>query len=203
MSLSTSLETAGNRSNHIPGAIELQSLQSVAQKSHALVLERNNILQKIRELPGYQKFLLSKPISELSLAAKMGPVAIFNISEYGCDALVLMPGLRDEVIHVPLSGFTIHEAQALVELLVSVVGTPGRSDRLKISREGVLNALKITTPDFTHNLDPRQTLNSSLSLSHQPMDRVISQELRKKSNVLSSMPREKFLFSGWIKIWPQ
>ncbi|KAJ7127988.1 CHAT domain-containing protein [Mycena epipterygia] len=168
VSLSTTLETAGTQSNDVVAAIDSQSLQSIAQKSHALVLERNDILQQIRELPGFQRFLLSKPISELSLAANIGPVAILNISEYGCDALVLMPGLGDEVIHVPLSDFTIHQAQALAKLLASIVGTPGRSDRLAGSREGdmtpddifshilselwfkivrpVLNALAITTP---------------------------------------------------------
>ncbi|KAJ7090662.1 CHAT domain-containing protein [Mycena epipterygia] len=168
VSVSTSLETVGTQSNDVAGAIDPQSLQSIAQKSHALVLQRNHILQKIRELPGFQRFLLPKTISELSLAANMGPVAILNISEYECDALVLMPGHSDEVIHVPLSAFTIYEAEALAKLLASIVGTPGRSDRLTGSREGdmtpddifslilselwfkivlpVLNALAITTP---------------------------------------------------------
>ncbi|KAJ7872252.1 CHAT domain-containing protein [Mycena leptocephala] len=137
VSLSTSLETAGTRSNAVADAIKPQlSLQSMAQQSHALVLERNHILQQIRELPGSERFLLSKPISELSLAAKMGPVAMVNISEYGCDALILLPDLEDEVIHVPLSNFTIDEAQALAILLASVVGTTGHSDKLNGSREG-------------------------------------------------------------------
>ncbi|KAJ7115480.1 CHAT domain-containing protein, partial [Mycena epipterygia] len=136
VSLSTSLEMAGNRSNSVADAIEPQSLQSIAKKSHALVLQRNDILQQIRELPGFQRFLLPKMISELSLAAKMGPVAVLNISAYGCDALVLMPGLGDKVIHVPLSDFSMHEAQALAKLLASIVGTPGHSDRATMSREG-------------------------------------------------------------------
>ncbi|KAJ7127980.1 CHAT domain-containing protein, partial [Mycena epipterygia] len=143
VSLSTSLETVGTWSNIVAGAIKPQSLQSIAQKAHALVLERNHILQQIRELPGFQRFLLSKPISELLVAANMGPVAILNISEYGCDALLLMPHLEDEVIHVPLSDFTIHEAESLAALLASIVGTSGRSDRLTMSREGDM------TPDDT------------------------------------------------------
>ncbi|KAJ7115484.1 TPR-like protein, partial [Mycena epipterygia] len=171
VTLSSSLETAGTRSNDVVDAIEPQSLQSIAKKSHALVLERNDILQQIRELPGFQRFLLSKPISELLLAANMGPVAILNISAYGCDALVLMPGLADEVIHVPLTDFTIHDATALAKLLASIMGTPEHSDRLAGSREGdmtpsdifphilselwvkivhpVLNALAITVSYFT------------------------------------------------------
>ncbi|KAJ7849501.1 CHAT domain-containing protein [Mycena olivaceomarginata] len=168
ISLSTSLETAGTRSNAVADTITPQSLQSIAQQSHVLALERNHILQQIRELPGFERFLLSKPISELSLAANRGPVAILNISAYGCDALILMPGLVDEVLHIPLSDFTIHEAQALASLLASIVGTTRRNDRLNAYREGdmapdgvfshilsqlwlkivcpVLNALGITTP---------------------------------------------------------
>ncbi|KAJ7810356.1 CHAT domain-containing protein [Mycena olivaceomarginata] len=160
ISLSTSLETAGTRSNAVADTITPQSLQSIAQQSHVLALERNHILQQIRELPGFERFLLSKPISELSLAANRGPVAILNISAYGCDALILMPGLVDEVLHIPLSDFTIHEAQALASLLASIVGTTRRNDRYGPRRSlshilsqlwlkivcPVLNALGITTP---------------------------------------------------------
>jgi hypothetical protein len=136
VSLSTLLETAGTRSNAVADGIKPQSLESIAQRSHSHALRRNGVLQQIRELSGFERFLSSKPISELSQAAKMGPVAILNISTYGCDALILMPGLADEVIHVPLSDFTIHEAQALAKFLASIVGTPGRNDRLHGSIEG-------------------------------------------------------------------
>ncbi|KAJ7449100.1 TPR-like protein [Mycena galericulata] len=168
VSLSKLLETAGTRSNAVADGIKPQSLESSAEQSHDLAVKRNRVLQQIRALPGFERFLLSKPISELSQAAKMGPVAIVNISEYGCDALILLLDLAEEVIHVPLSNFTIHEAQAMAESLASIVGTSGRSDRLLGSREGdmapdeifsiilsglwlkivhpVLDALAITTP---------------------------------------------------------
>ncbi|KAJ7277246.1 CHAT domain-containing protein [Mycena rebaudengoi] len=135
LSLSASLETAGTRSNGITDDIKPQSLDSTTQQSHDLALKRNEVLQKIRELPGFERFLLSKPISELLPAAKMGPVAILNISADGCDALILMPDLA-EVIHVPLSDFSIHEAQAFAKVLASIVGNPGRSDRLFGFQEG-------------------------------------------------------------------
>jgi hypothetical protein len=174
VSLSTSLETAGTQSHAAADDTKPLSLQSSAKQSHAHALERNHVLQQIRELPGFERFLLPKPISELSLAAKMGPVAIVNVSEYGCDALILLLGLADEVIHVPLSDFTIHEAQALAKSLASIVGTTGRNDRLHGSREGemapedtfshilselwfkivhpVLNALAITVSYFNQHI---------------------------------------------------
>ncbi|KAJ7851773.1 CHAT domain-containing protein [Mycena leptocephala] len=140
VSLSTLLETAGTRNNAVADGIkpQSQSLEPIAQRSHSHALRRNGVLQQIRELSGFEKFLLSKPISELSQAAKMGPVAILNISAYGCDALILMPGLADEVIHILLSDFTIHEAKALTNSLASIVGTPGRNDRLHGSIEGAM-----------------------------------------------------------------
>ncbi|KAJ7896478.1 hypothetical protein B0H13DRAFT_1885187 [Mycena leptocephala] len=137
VSLSTSLETVGTRSNAVADGIEPPSLQLIAQKSHAFALDRDHLLQQIR-------------------------------GEYGCDALIVLPGLADEVIHVPFPDFTIHNAQALAKILASIVGNPGRNDRLHGSREGdmapddiisyilselwvkivhlVLNALAITTP---------------------------------------------------------
>jgi hypothetical protein len=136
VSLSTSLETAGTRSNSVADTLKPESLDSIAKQSNAFVLERNQVLQQIRELPGFERFLLSKPFSELLPAAKMGPVAILNIGTYGCDALILMPGLTTEVIHVPLSDFTLLEAQALAKSLASIVGAPGRSDRLFGFQEG-------------------------------------------------------------------
>ncbi|KAJ7208337.1 CHAT domain-containing protein [Mycena pura] len=167
VSLSTTLETAGTRSNSVTDNTKPQSLQTIANQSHDLALQRNRVLQQIRELSGFERFLLSKPISELVPAAKKGPVAIINISEYGSDALILLPGLADEVIHVPLY-FTIREAETLTQSLARIVGTTGRNDRLQGSREGemapkdtfshilselwfkivqpVLNALAIMTP---------------------------------------------------------
>ncbi|KAJ7132576.1 TPR-like protein [Mycena epipterygia] len=167
ISLSTALGTVGTRSSTTE-ATQSQSLQTIAQKSHTIALERDQVLVQIRMLPGFERFLLSKPFSELSLAAKRGPVALLNISQYGCDALILMPGLTDEALHVPLPDFTLREAQILAKSLASIVGGPARSDRLHGSREGymapddifphilsklwlkivqpVLNGLVITTP---------------------------------------------------------
>ncbi|KAJ7213420.1 TPR-like protein [Mycena pura] len=130
VSLSILLETAGTWSNPVDNAIKPQPLESIANQAHAFSLKRINILKKIRELPGFERFLFPKPISELSLAAKKGPVAIVNVSDHGCDALILVPGHADEVIHVPLTDFTIHKAQALATALASIVGTTGRSARL-------------------------------------------------------------------------
>ncbi|KAJ6613201.1 CHAT domain-containing protein [Mycena sp. CBHHK59/15] len=113
-----------------------QSLQSIAQESHTFADERNQLLKQIRELPGFERFLLPKGISELLLAATVGPVVLLNVSEYGCDALILMQGLADEVIHVPLPEFTVQKARLLGESLGLLVQGAARSDRLVGFQEG-------------------------------------------------------------------
>ncbi|KAF7372930.1 hypothetical protein MSAN_00499700 [Mycena sanguinolenta] len=150
VSLSWLLEGTGTRSNNVHDGSKPQSLQSIADQSHAFALERNHVIQQIKALPGFEGFLLPKPFSELSLAAKERPC------------------LADQVTYVPLHDFTIHEAQAMAKSLASIVGTSGRSDRFHVSYEGeiaphetfsyilselwfkivnpVLNAIKITTP---------------------------------------------------------
>jgi hypothetical protein len=73
------LETAGTCSS-AAGATHSQSLQSIARHSHTIALDRDQLLEQIRELPGFERFSLTKPMSELLLATKKGPVALLNIA---------------------------------------------------------------------------------------------------------------------------
>ncbi|KAJ7436030.1 TPR-like protein [Mycena latifolia] len=138
VSYSTQLEAAGIKSHAIVGmdAGPSQSLHAVAQDAHALADKRTKLLKQIRKLAGFERFLLPKPISELSLAATMGPVVLLNITEHKCDALILMAGLQDEVMHVPLPHFTLQDAQSMAESLGSLVSGAARSERLEGHREG-------------------------------------------------------------------
>jgi hypothetical protein len=115
-----------------------QSLQSVADLHHDQAQKRDELLKKIRALNGFERFLLPRPISELSLGARGGPVVILNLSIIRCDALVLMPGLADDVMHIPLNDFTIEDADAFTESLGALVNPGGRTDRLGMQREGDL-----------------------------------------------------------------
>ncbi|KAJ7928232.1 CHAT domain-containing protein [Mycena leptocephala] len=167
VSLSTELEGSGTR----PSAELIQpdtqlSPQSVADRAHHNAHQRGELLKEIRQLVGFERFLLPKTISELSPAAQEGPVVILNITDNQCDALVLMAGLdNDEVMHIPLNDFKPDLAGSMAQSLGDLVG---RSERLGMTREGqidpedefannlsqlwkevvkpVLNALGITTP---------------------------------------------------------
>ncbi|KAJ7474973.1 CHAT domain-containing protein [Mycena latifolia] len=132
VSISNLLETSGTRNGIETAGFEpSQSLQATARQYHDHAVRRDKLLQQIRGLPGFEQFLLPKPISELSAAAKNGPVVLLNTSSYHSDALILIPGVGDEVMHVPLPDFTLDQAQHLTEALGSLVRGAARSERLE------------------------------------------------------------------------
>ncbi|KAJ7768883.1 CHAT domain-containing protein [Mycena metata] len=140
LSLSAQLERSGTRASEQEPITSGTgpSLQSVADRAHQNAHEREQLLKKIRSLEGFTRFLLPKLISELSLAAKAGPVVILNTSETRCDALILMPGLKDEVLHILLPKFTPQDAGSLAYSVSDLVHHRGQSDRLSGTREGRL-----------------------------------------------------------------
>ncbi|KAF7335070.1 hypothetical protein MVEN_02257500 [Mycena venus] len=136
VTLSTQLEGSATRttSESIQSGPK-PSLQSVADQAHRNAHARGELLKEIRQLEGFERFLLPKTISELSTAAQKGPVVILNIANYKCDALVLVPGLHDKVMHIPLNDFKPESAGSMAQSLGHIVG---RSERL-VTREGQMN----------------------------------------------------------------
>ncbi|KAJ7263067.1 CHAT domain-containing protein [Mycena rebaudengoi] len=142
MRLSTQLEGAAVRDtseevkDHSTRLLAQQSLQATAQKFHGYAHERNQLLQKIRKLNGFNRFLLPKEMAELSLASKGGPVIILNVSKIRSDALIVMSGAINGVRSVPLPTVTNEWVQSLAESLTTLLGENGRNDRLLGHREG-------------------------------------------------------------------
>ncbi|KAJ7867266.1 CHAT domain-containing protein [Mycena leptocephala] len=171
--LSTQLEESTTRQSdeQLLNSVSLGSISSIAHRAHENAHKRDLLLKRIRELEGFQRFLLPKIISELSPAAQKGPVVFLNVSTSSCDALALLPGLADEVIHVPLPELTPDHVKTLKQSFERLLPYMGRGDfeRLHGQREGgsaglendfsqilsdlwvrlvkpVLNALAIMTP---------------------------------------------------------
>jgi hypothetical protein len=140
LSLSAQLEKCGTRVNEqIPiDSGTQQSLQSIADQAHRNALARDQLLKRIRNLEGFDRFLLPKTISELSKAVQGGPVIILNVSDTGGDALALMPNLDGEVMHISLPNLTPEHAETLGRSLGTLVHHPGRNERLLGTREGQL-----------------------------------------------------------------
>ncbi|KAJ7096930.1 hypothetical protein C8R44DRAFT_748710 [Mycena epipterygia] len=101
-----------------------------------IAYDREKLLKQIRALEGFSHFLLPKTISQLNRATQKGPVVIRNITDTRCDALLLMPDLDDEVIHIPLDDFKLKDARNLVQSMGNLVG---RNERLEGTREGQLD----------------------------------------------------------------
>ncbi|KAF8648952.1 hypothetical protein AX16_006132 [Volvariella volvacea WC 439] len=81
----------------------LSRAAQVAEICYSLVSEREDLINSIRQLPGFETFLLPHTMDQLREAAQHGPIVILNASRYPdkCDALVLLSDL-EEVIHIPL-----------------------------------------------------------------------------------------------------
>ncbi|KAF8161927.1 CHAT domain-containing protein, partial [Mycena galopus ATCC 62051] len=171
--LSAQLEGATTRrfDQVLPGSRAQQSLTLIVQRAHENAYKRELLLKRIRDLEGFHKCLLPKSISELSTAAERGSAIFLNASQLSCDALILLPGPSDRVLHVPLPEFTPKDLKTLTQTQTHLMLYKGRSDadrlygnREKESRdmEGdfahilselwvhlvkpVLNAIAITTP---------------------------------------------------------
>ena len=95
-------------------------LQHDVDKHRMLAIERDKLLQEIRGLPGFERFLLQKEFSQLRASAHSGPAVILNAAESRCDALIVRADV-DHVIHVPLPDFTFQRCGGLQKMLKSLL----------------------------------------------------------------------------------
>ncbi|KAF8132578.1 TPR-like protein [Boletus edulis] len=92
-SLSTFLESTDDAMHRTT-----RTLQQDADSHRKLAIERDKLLQEVRRLPGFERFLLPKDFSQLRASAHSGPVIILNAAETRCDALIVLADV-DHVIH--------------------------------------------------------------------------------------------------------
>ncbi|KAG6371215.1 TPR-like protein [Boletus reticuloceps] len=98
-----------------------QTLQQEADRHRTLAIERDKLLQEIRRLPGFERFLLPKDFPQLRASAHSGPVVMLNAAETRCDALILLADV-DHVIHVPLPNFNLQRSVGLRNMLGRLLG---------------------------------------------------------------------------------
>ena len=77
-----------------------RNAESQHDRACRLNIQLQEIVTKIRELPGLSHFLLPPLFSDLQIVASGGPVIVLNASQYGCDALIVLPD--QEIVHVAL-----------------------------------------------------------------------------------------------------
>jgi tetratricopeptide (TPR) repeat protein len=90
-----------------------------ARRRADFAVERDAVLQQIRNLPGLVDFLRPPDFAALQGAAAQGPVVIINVSGYGCDALTV----TTSGVHItPLTGLTGADVVAHVLSFMQALG---------------------------------------------------------------------------------
>ncbi len=100
-SAGSQLETFSTWNTRSPAG-RFRSSPDAARATHRKLLVRwNELLARVRSLPGFKYFLDVLPYHELQHSAKGGPILILNASELRCDAIVV--GSSGPPSLVPLS----------------------------------------------------------------------------------------------------
>ena len=110
--VSSELEHASASHDQLTFQRTTESLEQRAQRHRALALERERLLEQVRCMPGFERFLLPKPFSQLRASAHSGPVVLLNASEQRCDAMIITSD-SDAVLHVPLFDMSYKHAEYL------------------------------------------------------------------------------------------
>ncbi|KIJ55821.1 hypothetical protein M422DRAFT_240443 [Sphaerobolus stellatus SS14] len=121
-----------------------------AHHGHQLAVERKQLLTEIRMCPGFERFLLSRQLVELTPAASHGPIVILSPSEIDnmCYALILHPNFPEDVLPVSLESFSAQHAKSLYSHLYKVLHEDGR---INSSGDGSIEMLSGDTPHTSRN----------------------------------------------------
>ncbi|KAG2120141.1 TPR-like protein [Suillus clintonianus] len=90
-----------------------------------LTMQWNDVISRIRMLPGFSRFLLPPLFSDLQEAAEGGPVIIVNASQYSCDALIILSA--QDPVRVPLD-ISQTDVTDLSSTFLSLTDHAGSSD---------------------------------------------------------------------------
>lgn len=100
----------------------LPSLQSHTDRRFKADRNLTDLIATIRSLPGFERFLLPPTQNELMAAADEGPIVIFNVNSYRCDAFIVqqeqvqilpLPFLTEKELNLKLQRSSIPSAQSL------------------------------------------------------------------------------------------
>jgi hypothetical protein len=91
----------------------------------ALAREWDELVDRIRELDGFEDFLRPPPLETLLPAAARGPVVIVNVSRWRCDALIVHTG---GVTTRELPGLALDDVTSRTERYLSVLQTAEEAD---------------------------------------------------------------------------
>ncbi|TFK32702.1 CHAT domain-containing protein [Crucibulum laeve] len=118
--------------------------ESAAQHQHRLCKQWEDLVADVRKLHGFEDFLKPMTAAQILSPNYCGYVIVINVTKSRCDALALCPGNQD-VVHIPLPGFSYERATELRQLLNIQVGSGiwryGRKAARQEEKSGLLNIL--------------------------------------------------------------
>ncbi|KAF6756146.1 CHAT domain-containing protein [Ephemerocybe angulata] len=107
MDISKQLENAGSSfASRVDMSVsEKMTLEDATRDHVELAREWDELLKKVRAIPGFQTFLRPSPWQTLlQCLPTSGPIIVINVDRVRCDAIALVSG-KNEPIHIPLSKF--------------------------------------------------------------------------------------------------
>jgi hypothetical protein len=93
-----------------------RSAEDVGKERRRLVSLWEDLVEQVRQLPQFKRFLQPVPFDELRQASTEGQIIIVNASKYGVDALVF--GVSQPIQHVPLPDIDL---EMLIDLSEDIV----------------------------------------------------------------------------------
>lgn len=131
--------SASDPDSTIHGAAEQAVVERRIRTRWELAREWDDIIARVRLVPGFESFHRPMSYQELSGAVQGGPLAVVNISRIGCHALVLIPQSKLlSVVELPEVTFS-STAEQVGKLLIA----RGRGPRLE-QRLGFAEANRVT-----------------------------------------------------------
>lgn len=93
-----------------------------AERRRELAAELEEIADRIRQIPGFDRFLLPPAVDELKSESRCGPIAVINVSRYRCDALILAAG---QVRAIPLDRLSAASVRERADAFLAAVDSEG------------------------------------------------------------------------------
>lgn len=101
-------------------------MSRMVDRRMALAREWDELVAQVREIEGFEDFLRPPALEKLLPAADQGPVAVINVSQRRCDALLVKP---DGVQVVALPALTAQDVERWVAGYLQVLYVVGRRTR--------------------------------------------------------------------------
>jgi tetratricopeptide (TPR) repeat protein/CHAT domain-containing protein len=102
-----------NLAAKLPGYVT--ALDHALNTQRKLIRRWDDLISRIRKLPGFEDFLGTPSYNKLQAAAEHGPIIFLNASEIRCDAIIIPPA--GEPTLIPLLGTSWTKLEELVEIL--------------------------------------------------------------------------------------